>query len=138
MFTGKKQEIQMNNITMKNKYFWSMVIAVFMAVSFQATAVADIVTTEQILVESKVEAKKVEIGALLQRSDVRQQLVGMGVDVSDAQQRIDSMTDSELAAFYEKMDILPAGEGALELVIAILLIFILLDVAGVTDIFPGI
>jgi len=128
----------MNNITMKSKYFWSMVIAVFMAVSFQATAVADIVTTEQILVESKVEAKKAEIGALLQRSDVRQQLVGMGVDVSDAQQRIDSMTDSELAAFYERMDILPAGEGALELVVAILLIFILLDVAGVTDIFPGV
>ena len=48
----------MNNITMKSKYFWSMVIAVFMAVSFQATAVADIVTTEQILVKSKVEAKK--------------------------------------------------------------------------------
>jgi hypothetical protein len=138
MFTGEKQEIQMNNITMKSKYFWSMVIAVFMAVSFQATAVADIVTTEQILVESKVEAKKAEIGALLQRSDVRQQLVGMGVDVSDAQQRIDSMTDSELAAFYERMDILPAGEGALELVVAILLIFILLDVAGVTDIFPGV
>ena len=128
----------MNNITMKSKYFWSMVIAVFMAVSFQATAVADIVTTEQILVESKVEAKKAEIGALLQRSDVRQQLVGMGVDVSDAQQRIDSMTDSELAAFYERMDILPASEGALELVVAILLIFILLDVAGVTDIFPGV
>ena len=62
----------------------------------------------------------------------------MGVDVSDAQQRIDSMTDSELAAFYERMDILPASEGALELVVAILLIFILLDVAGVTDIFPGV
>ncbi len=120
------------------KYFWSMVAATFMAVSFQATAVADIVTTEQIVVESKVEAKKAELGALLQRSEVRQQLVGMGVDVSAAEQRIDNMTDSELAAFYEKMDILPAGEGALELVVAVLLIFILLDVAGVTDIFPGI
>jgi len=138
MFTGKKQEIQMKTIHEKNKYFWSMVIVAFLAVSFQAPAVADIVSTEQILVESKVDAQKAELGALLQRTDVRQQLVGMGVDVSDAQQRIDSMTDSELAAFYEKMDILPAGEGALETVIAILLIFILLDVAGVTDIFPGI
>ncbi len=128
----------MKTIHEKNKYFWSMVIVAFLAVSFQAPAVADIVSTEQILVESKVDAQKAELGALLQRTDVRQQLVGMGVDVSDAQQRIDSMTDSELAAFYEKMDILPAGEGALETVIAILLIFILLDVAGVTDIFPGI
>lgn len=128
----------MKTIHEKNKYFWSMVIVAFLAVSFQAPAVADIVSTEQILVESKVDAQKAELGALLQRTEVRQQLVGMGVDVSDAQQRIDSMTDSELAAFYEKMDILPAGEGALETVIAILLIFILLDVAGVTDIFPGI
>ena len=128
----------MNTITAKNKYVWSMVIAMFMAVSFQAPAVADIVSTEQILVETKVGAQKAELGALLERSDVRQQLTGMGVDVADAQQRIDNMTDTELAAFYEKMDILPAGEGALEAVIAILLIFILLDIAGVTDIFPGV
>jgi hypothetical protein len=128
----------MNNITVSNKYIWTMVIALFMAVSFQAPAIADIVSTEQILVESKVNAQKAELGTLIQRSDVRQQLVGMGVDVSDAQKRIDSMTDSELAAFYEKMEILPAGEGALEVVVALLVIFILLDVAGITDIFPGI
>jgi hypothetical protein len=128
----------MNNITAKNKYFWSMVIAVFCVVSFQTPALAGIVSTEQILVETKVEAQKAEISAMLQRSDVRQKLVGMGVDIADAQTRIDSMTDSELAAFHEKMDILPAGEGALEVVVAILVIFILLDVAGVTDIFPGI
>ena len=128
----------MNTITSKNKFLWSMVIAMFMAVSFQTAAVADIVSTDQILVESKVDAQKAELGALLQRSDVREQLVGLGVDIAAAEQRIDNMTDSELAAFYENMDILPAGEGALGFVLGVLLIFILLDLAGVTDIFPGI
>jgi hypothetical protein len=36
------------------------------------------------------------------------------------------------------MDMLPAGSGALGLVLGIILIFVLLDVLGATDIFPRI
>jgi len=36
------------------------------------------------------------------------------------------------------MDEMPAASGALEVAVLVLLILILLDVAGVTDIFPGI
>ena len=122
----------------KIRVFCCALVTMFMAVSFQAPAFADLVTTDQVLAESKSEARKAELGSLLQRDDVRQQLVRMGVDVGDAQGRIDSMTDSELAAVYDRMDMLPAGEGALGVVLAIVVIFMLLDLAGVTDVFPGI
>jgi hypothetical protein len=122
----------------KKNTFWYALVAMFMAVSFQAPAVADIVSTDQILMEAKSDAKRAELGTLMQRSDVAQQLVRMGVDVADAQLRIDSMSDAELAAVYDKMDLMPAGEGALEVVIAIVVIFLLLDMAGVTDVFPGV
>jgi len=38
----------------------------------------------------------------------------------------------------QQIDSMPAGEGVLGLVIALLVIFMLLDIAGVTDIFPAI
>ncbi len=110
----------------------------FIMVSVQAPALADVVSTEQLVMESKADARKAEIASMLQRSDVQQQLVNLGVDPVDAQQRIGSLTDSELELVYEKLDELPAGEGALGVVIGLLVIFMLLDIAGVTDIFPGI
>ena len=128
----------MKKIAASKKVFWYAVIAMFMAGSFQVPAAADIVSTNQILMESKADATKAELGALLQRSDVQEQLVSLGVDVADAQKRIDSMTDSELASAYGQLEMLPAGEGAAGLILTILLIFILLDLAGVTNIFPGI
>jgi hypothetical protein len=57
--------------------------------------------------------------------------------VADAQARIASLTASELATLASQIDTLPAGEGALETLIFVLVVFMLLDIAGVTDIFPG-
>lgn len=122
----------------KKSTFWYALVAMFMAVSFNAPAFADIVSTDQILMETQADAKRAELGSMMQRSDVAKQLVRMGVDVADAQLRIDSMSDAELAAVYEKMEVLPAGEGALEVIIALVVIFLLLDMAGVTDVFPGV
>jgi len=39
---------------------------------------------------------------------------------------------------HAQLDSLPSGEGFLGGVIAIIVIFILLDLAGVTDVFPGV
>ena len=128
----------MNIIKAKYKAVWYAVAVMFLAVSFQAPAMADIVTTDQVLAESQADAKRAELSSLLDRSDVKQQLVNMGVDVDDAQKRIDSMTDSELAAVYDQMDVLPAGQDILGVVLGLIVNFMLLDLAGVTDVFPGI
>ena len=45
---------------------------------------------------------------------------------------------AEVIAMHQQLNNLPAGQGALGAVVLILVIFILLDVAGVTDIFPGV
>jgi hypothetical protein len=42
-----------------------------------------------------------------------------------------------LASLSAQIDELPAGQGALETILFLLVIFMLLDIAGVTDIFPG-
>ncbi|OGT70356.1 MAG: hypothetical protein A3H44_01400 [Gammaproteobacteria bacterium RIFCSPLOWO2_02_FULL_57_10] len=105
--------------------------------SVQVPAMADIVSTEQLAFEQQTQIKRDAVKSFFSRDDVAAQLVERGVDVADAQQRVDSLSGSELNALYEQIDTLPAGEG-LGIVIGILVIFILLDVAGVTDIFPAI
>lgn len=115
---------------------WIMAIAMMIGSVYQP-AMASTVSTEQLLADTRVSAQQQELRSFIDRDVVRSQLVARGVDVEDAKQRIDAMSPSELSMLHERIDQLPAGEGALETVVFILVIFLLLDIAGVTDIFPN-
>lgn len=124
--------------TSKCNPFWWVVIAAFTNLVFQPLAYADLVSTEQLVAQATVDSKKIEIMSLLEREEIRTQLVGLGVDINDAQSRINSMTEVELNQMYAGLDTLPAGGDGLGIVLTLLLIFLILDLAGVTDIFPGV
>ncbi len=123
--------------TFMRKTLVSMLLALFTMMSFQAPALADIVSTEQLAMEQQIQIERNAVLSFFSRDDVKAQLVARGVDASDAQMRVDTMTASEISSLYEQIDTLPAGEGALGVVIAIIVILMLLDIAGVTDIFPA-
>lgn len=115
----------------------AMVMGVFM----QSTAVAapaGMVSTQQLAQESRVDQQRAQVSAFLNRAEVQAQLEARGVDAADAAARISGLNASELASLSSQIDALPAGEGALETLVFVLVIFMLLDIAGVTDIFPGI
>ena len=79
-----------------------------------------------------------EIRTVIARDDIRSHLLDNGVSPDDINDRINTMTGSEVLAMHAQLDSLPSGEGFLGGVIAIIVIFILLDLAGVTDVFPGV
>lgn len=115
-------------------------IGMLASVMMQTTAVAapsGMVSTGQLVQETRVDQQRTHVGAFLNRSEVQSLLEARGVDVADAQARIASLTAGELAQLAAQIDTLPAGEGALETLIFVLVVFMLLDIAGVTDIFPG-
>ena len=114
--------------------------ALLAGVMMQSTALAapsGMVTTGQLAQETRVDQQRAHVSAFLNRAGVQSLLETRGVDVADAQARIASLTAGELAQLAAQIDTLPAGEGALETLIFVLVVFMLLDVAGVTDIFPG-
>ncbi|MDX1491094.1 MAG: PA2779 family protein [Pseudohongiellaceae bacterium] len=127
----------MKMITMLKKSLPSLLIVVFSFCALQAPAMASVVTTEQLMAEQRIEQQREAAHAFFSRQDVQAQLVARGVDVKAAQSRIASMSAAELSTLNQQIDTMPAGEG-LGLVIGLLVIFMLLDIAGVTDIFPGI
>lgn len=99
---------------------------------------ADVVSTEDLANVSDIESKRSEIKNFLARDAVKSKLSTWGVGEQDVTQRVDALTDQEVQEMVENMDAMPAGEGILETVIAILVILLLLDIAGVTDIFPSV
>lgn len=115
-----------------------MVIATFASATVQMPASAAPVSNSQLSIQSELQLQRDDVRTLLDREDVRSALLGYGVNASDAEQRINNMTESELRQIHDRMSNLPAGEGALGAVLTVLLILILLDVIGATDIFPRI
>lgn len=113
-------------------------VVTFAAATIQMPAAAGPVGNSQLSAQSELQSQRNEVRTLLDREDVRSALLGYGVTAGDAEQRINNMTASELQQIHDRMGSLPAGEGALGVVLTVLLILILLDVIGATDIFPRI
>ncbi|MES9970576.1 MAG: PA2779 family protein [Candidatus Thiodiazotropha sp.] len=69
------------------------------------------------------------------RDDVRSTLIGMGVNPLQAELRLDALTDAELVMLNQQMDEMPAGGSALGVLGAVLLVLIVLELLGVTNVF---
>ncbi len=100
-------------------------------------ASASVVGTDQYLMLEDRDARISRINDVLMRDKVRGQLTALGVDPDDAQKRVAALTDGELVALDERIQDMPAG-GLLELVLVAFLVMVILDLTGLTDIFPGI
>jgi hypothetical protein len=75
------------------------------------------------------------VRSAMARDDIRNTLIGMGVDPVEAEMRMDALTDAELVMLGQQMDELPAGGSALGVLGAVLLVLIVLEMLGVTNVF---
>ena len=115
--------------------------ALMFAVSMPLGAArAALVSTDQVVEKSAVEADRMRIAALVTRDDVQRQLKAQGVDPDEALARVAALSDAEVRLIADRIDAMPAGQDALGTLIGVaLVVFIILlvtDLMGVTDIFP--
>jgi hypothetical protein len=101
---------------------------------FSAAAVAAVVGTADALGMEQKGARLAAVQAGLARSDVQQAMVQLGVDPLQAQLRVAALSEQELAQLQGQLDQLPAG-GVLELIGAVFLVLLILELTGVIDIF---
>lgn len=116
-----------------------MAFLALFAISFatiQAPAQAAMITTDQLVANSQVEAQRNAIAELLQREDIKRELLNLGVNPNTINDRVASMTPAEVSQIHGQLADLPAAAG-LGTVALVILILILLEIAGVIDIFPG-
>lgn len=128
----------MKFMTGKTISVWTTAIMLVLGLGTQAYAApAGMVSTQQLTQQVQLDSQRASLTQFLSRDDVQGQLMARGVEIADAQARVHNMTAAELSMLSAQIDELPAGEGVLETVLFLLVIFMLLDIAGVTDIFPG-
>jgi hypothetical protein len=123
--------------TRRSKTIALLMSAQLVALGFVQPAGAGVISTETAIEVQQREATIGRIDAVLARASVQQQLEAFGVDAADARTRIANLSDSELAYLEQRMNSLPAGAGALEVLGIVLLVLLVLELVGVTDIFKS-
>ena len=120
----------------------ALVLAVTMWVISMPLGVAQaaLVSTEQVLARGDGAAERARVLAFLDRADVREQIVALGVDPLEAAARVRALSDAQVREIAGQLDQLPAGQSAVGAVVgAILIIFLVLlvtDLLGLTNVFP--
>jgi len=112
------------------------ICAALLLMTTVAPAQASMVGTSEILSHAQANATRQHLLQMLDRDQVRSQLEALGVDPSNARERVQRMTDQEVAQLDHRMNELPAGGDAVGVVLLVFIVFIITDALGATDIFP--
>jgi hypothetical protein len=102
------------------------------------SAQAGIITPGQAINAQAEVAHLANVQAFLARDDVRQNLEALGVDPQAATERAAALSPEELAQLSAEIDELPAAGGILEVLGILLVVLIVLEILGVTNIFTSV
>jgi hypothetical protein len=81
--------------------------------------------------------ERARIAAVLERSEVQQQLRAYGVSPDEIKARVAALSDTEAAELAARIDSAPAGGlGLLSAIVLVFLVLLLTDILGYTKIFP--
>jgi hypothetical protein len=115
----------------------ALVLAASMLGVSIAPAQAAMVGTAQVIAAEQGALNRAQLASMLEREDMQRQLTAMGVDVQQAKDRVASLTDAEVARLNQQLGQLPAGaDSVLGFVLAIIVILMITDLVGWTDVYP--
>ena len=114
----------------------AVLLSMLLALAPLMPAQAAMIGNEQVINQHLQGQTRDSLQQLLQQQSARQQLQALGVSPDLVKNRIDSLTDSELARINRHVDTLDAGGNILGILLVIFIVFVITDVIGATDIFP--
>ena len=127
----------MLNVFLKKAGIFMLMIN-FICVTFPGASYAGLVGTHQLLSSDTRSQQLTEIQNVLARDDVRTQMLDLGVNPADVEQRIQSLTDAELARLSAGMQDLPAGGSVLAVIGIVFVVLLVLELVGAINIFSKI
>lgn len=118
-----------------------LLVVTFCLLNFNVPmAQAQMVGTDAVISDQQAVDQRAQVADFLASEDVKQIMTQYGVDPVEAQLRVDSLSNDELANIANSIDQLPAGGGGVGAVVgAAVLIFLILlitDLIGLTHVFP--
>lgn len=112
-----------------------LLCSVIVASSIHSAAYAGVISTQQLIDVIDRQAAIAQIDAILARAEVRDQLERLGVDATQAGERVAALTDQELQLLANNLENLPAGGNVLGVLGIVFLVLLVLELVGVIDIF---
>jgi hypothetical protein len=103
---------------------------------FAPVTQAAMISTEQVITHSQSQADRAHLMDTLSRAEVADKLRSAGVDPAALKDRVNSLTDEEVAMLNKRFDQLPAGGDILGVALFVFLVLLITDILGYTDIFP--
>ncbi|EIK52448.1 hypothetical protein YO5_08643 [Stutzerimonas stutzeri TS44] len=107
----------------------------FMLVAQIPMAQAAMIGTPEVIAEQQQQVDRQQLLTMLDDQDVQKKLESMGVERTQVEKRINSLTPAELAQFNQQLDQAPAGAGVVGVIVLFLVIFIITDMLCATNIF---
>ncbi len=111
------------------------ILQFFLVSGLLPAAKAAIIPTQTMIESSGIDQTRNQIQSMIARDDVRAELVRLGVDPVDAENRLAALTASELQQLQSHMQDMPAGGSALAVIGVVFLVLLILEVVGVTNVF---
>lgn len=112
-----------------------LVMTTMLSLGISAPGYAAMIGTDDILAADSVAQQRDHIREMLNRDEVQEQLTSLGVDPAEAQQRVDAMTEEEVQMLASQLDDMPAGGSALGLLAFVLVVLLITDLLGVTNVY---
>jgi len=98
-------------------------------------ATADVYSSDQVISHQQFNYDKQQVLSFVGNAQVQQKLSELGVSPADAQLRIANMTQQEINALNSQLNEMPAG-GIVGVVVTVLVVVAVLDLMGLTDVYP--
>jgi hypothetical protein len=108
---------------------WPLIAVFLLTIVPIAPARAALISTEDVVRQANPSSDREKVTAFLKRQDVRQQLVFLGVDVREADARVATLSDQEIAKIAGQIDQMPAGQGVEAILVIALLVLLIILVA---------
>jgi len=112
-----------------------IVSCAFLAAGAPAVSYAGIIDTAAVVDASQRTTDLATVRAGLEREDVRDRFLALGVDPLAVDARLASLTDTELHSLAGRVETLPAGGDALAVIGVVFVVLLILELVGVIDIF---
>ena len=97
-------------------------------------AQAAMIGTTEVLQAQQQQVDRQQLLSMLEDRGVQDKLASLGVERDQVEQRIQGLTNAELAQFNQQLSEAPAG-GIIGIIVLFLVIFIITDLLCATDIF---
>ena len=118
----------------------SLAVIMFLISAPVQSVPAAMIDTETVMDSSRGREAREYLHQLMARKDMQAAIVAQGIDPNEAWSRINSLSDNEVIRIADQIDQLPAGGGLVEFLLIIILagfiVLVILDLTGVTDVFP--